>query len=90
MHLRMPTGLPFAKIEALVTAVRLARTQLRAVGQESQLYASVFTVSTLVEKLKATAQLSWCHYRAERPAQVIRAVFEAWLQIEAKAAVVQR
>ena len=34
---RMPMGLPFPKIEMLVMTVRLARTRLRSVSQESQL-----------------------------------------------------
>jgi hypothetical protein len=49
LHLRMSLELPCAKIELLVTPVRLARTGL---SKESQLCASVFT---LVEKLKAIA-----------------------------------
>ena len=82
----IPTGLPFAKIKALVTAVRVARNRLRAVGHR----ASVFTVGTLVEKLEAATQSSWCHYRAKQPGQVIHTVFKPWLQVEVKAAVVQR
>ena len=90
MQLKMPTGLPFVKIEALVMAVRQVKTWLIVIGQERHIYPSVFTVGTLVEKLKLTAQSSWCHYLAEQPGQVPHKVLEEWLEIKGRAEVVQR
>ena len=65
IQLKMPQGFPFVRMEALVQAVRLDKTRLKAFGQENQLFASCFTIGTLVEKLKLTMQSSWCHYLAE-------------------------
>ena len=69
MQIKIPAVLPFVKIGALGMAVRLAKTRLRAIGKERQLYASVFTFSTLVKKLKLTAQSSWCG-KAEFPSKL--------------------
>ena len=68
-------GLPLVRIEALVQAVILTKTRLQAVGQENQLFASCFTIGTLVEKLELTAQSSCCLYLAERPGRVLSEVF---------------
>ena len=51
MQQRMPTGHLLVKIEALVMPVMLAKTRPQAIGQERNLYADVFTVGPLVEKL---------------------------------------
>ena len=64
MQLTVPAGLPLEKVKALVQAVMLTKTRLKAFGKESLLFASCFTVGTLIEKLKVTTQSSWCHYLA--------------------------
>ena len=33
-RLKMPAGLPYKKVEAMIQGVRLTKTQLRAVGEE--------------------------------------------------------
>ena len=61
MQIKMPQGLSFVRIKAIVQAVRLTQKRLQAVRQENQLFASCFTIGSLVEKLELTAQLTWCH-----------------------------
>ena len=86
----MLSGLPYKNIESLIQAVRLTKTRLKAVGKESQLFASCFTVDTLIEKLELKTQTSCCHYLAEWPGKIPHEVFEAWLGMEGRAAMVQR
>ena len=56
MQLKMPQGLPFVRIKVSEQAFRLIKTRLQADGQEDKLFASSFTIGTLVEKLELTAQ----------------------------------
>ena len=47
--LKLPQGPPHNKVEALVQGIRHARTCLRAVNAENDLFTSFFTVGSLVD-----------------------------------------
>ena len=57
--LRRPQSPAHNRVESSVTAVRTARTCLRAVGDKQQLFASCFTIGKLVNKLADNTQTRW-------------------------------
>ena len=77
MQLKMPQGLPFVRIKVSEQAFRLIKTRLQAVGQEDKLFASSFTIGTLVEKLELTAQSRRRQRSAARSSKRSRAAVSA-------------
>ena len=60
IQLKMPAGLLYEKIKALVKAGRLTKVSLKVVREKRQSFATYFTVGALIKKLELTMQTSWC------------------------------
>ena len=58
MQLKIPLGPAYDKVEAIAAEVRTAKRCLKAVGAEAEIFASCFTVGTLVNKLDERTQQS--------------------------------
>ena len=83
-------GASHERIEALLQALRTARTTLKAVGEEEQLFTDFATVGLLVNKLPSAAQERW-HQHASRMGENKSAgqrgrVFLDWMEQEGGAA----
>ena len=63
MQMMIPQWQAYDKVEALVQSVRLAKTLLKAVAAEGELFAGCFMIGMLVEKLDHVTQTRWCHYQ---------------------------
>ena len=83
---RVPQGPAHDKFKALGTAVRTARTCLRAVGAEEQLFDSFFTIGNWVKKVANITQTRWFYYKTEHPDQKEHKAFEVWPELEGMAA----
>ena len=83
-------GAGYEKVQALVQAVRTARTTLRAHGAEDQLFGDYSTIGLLVAKLPAAVQDRWDFHAAalqtEDTPQGRGEAFCRWLEVEGGAA----
>ena len=87
--MKLPQGPPHNKVEALVQGIRHARTCLRAVNAENDLFTSFFTVGTLVDKLAEAMQSRWFYYQTDHPDEEDHMHFMRWMEVEGKAAMKQ-
>ena len=90
VSLKLPQGPAQSKVEALGTAVSHARSCLRALGAEKDLFSRCFKIETLVKKLAETTQSRWFYYQDEHPVQRKEEAFQKWLELEGKAAMRHR
>ena len=73
-------------METVLQALRTARTSLRAVEAEDQLFADVTSVGLLVDKLPISSQDRWDHHirtlGEDCSPQKRGEIFDAWLEEE--------
>ena len=94
LNLKIPKGPVHDQVEALVQGLMEARTRLKAVQAEAELFGDISTVGHLLSKLPHSVQQVWYRHRATFPttcsATETGHMFEDWLKKEGDAAMHQR